>query len=164
MLQVKEDVALYTPTKKAVASKSWNDMGRVYAEIELISLDDMALARRGHLLESEIKKMQVQFMVDSGADYLVINQHIKNQLDLNVIEMRTFSLADGSERELEIAGPVRVVFANRSTNCDAVVLPGDAEPLLGAIPMEAMDVVIHPKTQTLSVNPENPYVAKHYLK
>jgi hypothetical protein len=38
----------------------------------------------------------------------------------------------------------------------ALVL-GD-EPLLGAVPMEMMDVLLHPGTHTLVVNPENPFV------
>jgi hypothetical protein len=31
--------------------------------------------------------------------------------------------------------------------------------LLGAVPMEDMDVVIHPKTQQVIPNPENPNIA-----
>ncbi len=65
---------------------------------------------------------------------------------------------------MDIVGPLRIYFKNRLATCDAVVLPGNAEPLLGAIPMEIMDVVIHHRTQTLSVNPESPFVATHYLK
>ncbi|MEO6038833.1 MAG: clan AA aspartic protease, partial [Saprospiraceae bacterium] len=61
-------------------------------------------------------------------------------------------------------GPVWMFFENRRANVDAVVLPGDAEPLLGAVPMEIMDVIIHPKKQILTVNPDNPIVAKHNLK
>jgi hypothetical protein len=32
------------------------------------------------------------------------------------------------------------------------------EPLLGAVPMEMMDLVLHPSSQTLTVNPASPYV------
>jgi hypothetical protein len=32
------------------------------------------------------------------------------------------------------------------------------EPLLGAVPMEMMDLVLHPATQTLTVNPESPFL------
>jgi len=45
-----------------------------------------------------------------------------------------------------------------------MVLPGDAEVLLGAIPMEDMDVLIHPLRQELIVNPEHPYFAVTKLK
>jgi hypothetical protein len=45
-----------------------------------------------------------------------------------------------------------------------MVLKGDAEPLLGAIPMEEMDVLVHPRRQELIVNPEHPYYAQLSMK
>jgi hypothetical protein len=45
-----------------------------------------------------------------------------------------------------------------------MVLPGDTEPLFGAIPMEDMDLIIHPLKQELLVNPEHPYFAQMSLK
>jgi hypothetical protein len=45
-----------------------------------------------------------------------------------------------------------------------MVLPGDSEPLLGAIPLEDMDVIIHPLRQELIVNPEHPYFAQMKMK
>jgi len=164
MLQVKEDSAIYTPTRKTATSKSWNDMGRVYAEIELIPTRDLILSKEGILETTAIRRAIVRFMVDSGADYLCINEHVKNQLELPVLEERMFELADGTEQRFEIVGPVDIRFGNREATCRAVVLPGDAEPLLGSIPMEDMDVVIHPRSQQLVVNPDNPFTAKHYLK
>ncbi|MBK6930865.1 MAG: clan AA aspartic protease [Saprospirales bacterium] len=160
MLQAKERVPNYKPA----TSKSWIEVGRVYAEIEIIPTRDLILAAEGHLEESKIKKSTFRFVVDSGADYLCINEHIKNQLQLTVLEERVFELADGTEVRFEIAGPVDIRFGNRQATCRAVVLPGDTDPLLGAIPMEDLDVVIHPRSQILTVNPDNPFTAKHYLK
>lgn len=48
-------------------------------------------------------------------------------------------------------------FKNRRCVVDAMVLPGDNEMLLGAIPMEDMDVLIDPARRELVVNPEHPY-------
>jgi hypothetical protein len=45
-----------------------------------------------------------------------------------------------------------------------MVLQGDSEPLLGAIPLEDMDVLIHPLRQELIVNPDHPYFAQMKLK
>jgi hypothetical protein len=53
-------------------------------------------------------------------------------------------------------GPLRVHFADRYCDLSALVL-GD-EPLLGAVPMEMMDLVLHPASQTLTVNPASPFV------
>lgn len=139
-------------------------MGLVYADIELLSADDLALQRRGFLPEDEIKRMRVTALVDSGAYMLVINEHIKRGLDLPLIEEQTVRLADDTERRVEIVGPVEVRFENRSTTVRAVVFPGDAEPLLGAIPIEGMDVIIDPRQRRLIVNPESPDIPMTYVK
>ena len=131
-------------------------MGLVYAEIKLINSDDIALNRRGYLKKEEIREMQVTAMVDSGATMLAINENIKNQLGLVAIYKQSAQLADGTYLDLEVVGPVEVRFENRISTCNAMVLPGDSEILLGAIPMEEMDVLIHPKENRLIVNPEHP--------
>ena len=139
-------------------------MGLVYADIELISGDDLALYRRGFLPEDQIKHMRVSMLVDSGAYMLIINDRIKEQLDLPVLEEQTARLADDTELRVEVVGPVEVRFENRSTTVRALVFPGTVEPLLGVIPMEDMDVVVDPKQQRLIVNPESPYIARKYVK
>jgi clan AA aspartic protease len=139
-------------------------MGFTYADIELISADDLALNRRGFLPENEIRRMRVTALVDSGAHTLVINEHIKQQLDLPVREERTARFANESEVRAQIVGPVEIRFENRRTTVEAILLPGNVEPLLGAIPLEDMDVVVDPKQQRLIVNPENPNIPLVYVK
>ena len=139
-------------------------MGLVYAEIELISTVDIALHTRGFLAEDKIKRMQIRALVDTGAYMLVITDHIRQQLDLPLIQEQVFRLADDSEIRGEVVGPVEIHFENRSTTVRAVVLPGADEPLLGSIPLEDLDVVIDPKEQRLIVNPRSPDIATKYLK
>ncbi len=139
-------------------------MGLVYADIELISTDDLTLHAKGYIKEDEIKRMTVRALVDSGAAMLAINERVKTQLGLRVVDKQFSELADGSSIELEIVSPVDVRFSNRATTVRAMVLPGDTEILLGAIPMEDMDVLIDPKQQRLIVNPAHPYVAQKHLK
>lgn len=73
-------------------------------------------------------------------------------------------MANGSVVEYDVVGPVQVRFANRKAVCNAFVLQGDTEPLLGAIPMEEMDVLLHPQRQELIVNPEHPNYAQLKMK
>ena len=150
--------------KKRIYQTGVNEMGLVYAEIDLISGDDIVLHRRGFIKENEIKQTTVTALVDSGAYMLSINENIKAQLDLPTIENQFVTLADDSLLEVEIVGPVEVRFENRSTTVRAAVSPGDAELLLGAIPMEDMDVLIDPRQRKLVVNPKHPYVATKHLK
>ncbi len=139
-------------------------MGLVYAEIELINAGDLELQRRGYIVESEVKRAKVTALVDSGAYMLCINEHLRQQLDLALQDRQEVELADGSLAQYDIVGPIKVCFENRLTSCNALVFPGEAEILLGAISMEDMDVLIEPRTQKLVVNPANPYMAKKKVK
>ena len=134
-------------------------MGLIYADIRLTNGDDQALVRRKLLDPAKVRSMVVKANVDSGAYMLCINEQIAAQLDLPVLGKQSATLADSTVRELNVAGPVEVRFDNRYTNCNALVLPGESEILLGAIPMEDMDVLIHPREQRLVVNPAHPYIA-----
>ncbi|HET6767143.1 MAG TPA: retropepsin-like aspartic protease [Chitinophagaceae bacterium] len=135
-------------------------MGIVHAEIELINADDLALVRRNKLGKDEVKHMLVSMLVDTGAYIMRINETIQQQMQLPFIEKRKAVLANGSIEEYDVVGPIVVKFKNRTATCNAFVLKGDTEPLLGAIPMEEMDVLIHPLRQELIVNPEHPYFAQ----
>ena len=139
-------------------------MGLVYADITLINGDDLALLRRYKIDEDEVRKMQVTMLVDTGSYNLCINEEIQSQLQFPVVEKRTGETADGRRIECDVVDNVQVRFKNRATTCRAMVLPGNCEPLLGAIPLEDMDVLIHPQTQQLIVNPDHPFYAQMKIK
>lgn len=100
--------------------------------------------------------MTVRMMADSGAIMMAINEDIQMQLGLPVIEKTIVQLADGSRLELEVVGPLKARFGDRSCTLDALVLPGNTEPLFGAIPMEYMDLIVDPAKQTLGPHPSRP--------
>ena len=136
----------------------------IWAEIELINGGDLEMVRRNLMDIDEVKKMKVSMLVDTGAYNLCINEVIQEQLQLPVVEKRKAQLANGSIEEYDVVDNVQVRFKNRATTCRAMVLPGDTEPLFGAIPMEDMDLIIHPLRQELLVNPEHPYFAQMSVK
>jgi len=102
-------------------------------------------------------EMQVRATVDSGALLLCIPQHVALQLQLEELEKREVTLADGKRQLVPYVGPVQVQFANRLCFTGALVL-GD-ETLLGAVPMEDLDVLIDTARQRLIVNPDSPNIA-----
>ncbi len=134
-------------------------MGLVFADIQLINGDDWSDFRRKRIPEAEMRRMTVKMNVDSGAVMMAINENIREQLGLETLEIRRAELADGTIVKLPVVGPVEVRFANRECSVRAVVLPGSTQPLLGAIPMEDMDVLIHPAKNELVVHPDHPYIA-----
>ena len=118
------------------------------------------------LLENTIlkRKLEVKALVDSGSVFMTVPQHVAVQLgfDLDEVSTREAVLADGSRKRVPMIGPLRVHFSDRYCDLSALVL-GD-EPLFGAVPMEMMDLVLHPARQSLTVNPENPYVPAALVK
>jgi clan AA aspartic protease len=140
------------------------EMGLVYADIELINAGDIEMARRHIIGEDEIKRMHINALVDTGSYMLCINETIQEQLQFPVVEKRKAQLANSSVLECDVVSMVELKFKNRRTICNAMVLPGDSEPLLGAIPLEDMDVLIHPLRQELIVNPEHPFYAQMKIK
>jgi len=139
-------------------------MGLVYADIELINSFDLEMARRHMIGEEEVKRMHINMLVDTGSYMLAINETIQEQLQFPVVEKKKAQLAKGHVVECDVVAPVEVRFKNRRSVCSAMILPGDSEPLLGAIPLEEMDVLIHPLRQELIVNPDHPFFAQLKMK
>ena len=139
-------------------------MGLTYADVELINAGDIEMARRYIISDDEIKRIHVNILVDTGSYNLCINETIQSQLNLPFLEKRKGQLAHGSIHEYDLVGPIVLKFKNRQTVCNALVLSGDNEPLLGAIPLEDMDVLIHPLRQELIVNPDHRYCAQMKIK
>lgn len=126
-------------------------MGLVYSEITLTNP-----------VNTSLQPLQVKCLADTCSTYLVLPQHIATQLQLKPIETREATTADGSSHTVPYAGPVRVTFDGRNCFVGALIM-GD-EVLLGAVPMEDMDLVVHPKLLKLSVNPESPNIARGHVK
>ena len=104
------------------------------------------------------RKVGARALVDSGSVFMTLPAHLAIQLgyDIEEFSTREVILADGLRKKVPMIGPLRVYFGDRHCDLSALVL-GD-EPLFGAVPMEMMDLILHPAKQSLTVNPESPYV------
>ncbi|MCX5937148.1 MAG: clan AA aspartic protease [Cyanobium sp. LacPavin_0920_WC12_MAG_62_9] len=113
-------------------------------------------------LSQELAPLEVSALADTGAVHLCIPEHVALQLQLQELEKREVVLADGHRRTVPYMGPVEVRFRNRRCFTGAMVLGN--EVLLGAIPMEDMDLVLQPQLQSIDVNPESPNIAVSLAK
>jgi clan AA aspartic protease len=118
-------------------------MGLTYATLKLTNLFNK-------------QSVEIQALVDTGATFMCVTEEIAHQLGFDITEVgRQFVwTAGGRQINVPKIAPVEITFENRSYVTEAVVL-GD-EPLMGALPMEAMDLVVEPVTERLSVNPAHP--------
>jgi clan AA aspartic protease len=109
-----------------------------------------------------IEPVEVEALADSGSVHLCIPEHVRLQLKLESLHEKEVTLADGSNRLVPYVGPLEIRFKNRVGFAGALVM-GD-HVLLGAIPMEDMDLVILPKDRRLDVNPASPNIATTIAK
>lgn len=107
-------------------------------------------------MDRSLAPVTVRALVDTGGLHLCIPEHVALQLGLQELEKREVVLADGGRKLVSYVGPIEIAFQKRHCFVGAMVL-GD-EALLGAIPMEDMDLIVHPATRTVQANPENPNI------
>ncbi len=126
-------------------------MGLIYTEIELINARD-----------SSLRPIKQNALVDSGAITLCIPEHVAVQLKLTELEKREVTTADGKSSLVPYVGPVQIHFENRNCFTGALVM-GDSV-LLGAVPMEDMDLIVNPRLQQVTVNPQSPNIPTAVVK
>ena len=118
-------------------------MGLVFADIELRN------ARR-----ESVPAIQVRALADTGSLMLCIPLAIAVRLGLDTSTYRDITVADGSRLNVPYVGPIRVAFGDRY--CFVGALAFGEEVLLGAVPMEDMDLIVDPKRRRVTVDPANP--------
>ena len=127
-------------------------MSVVSTEITLKNEIDSAFAKRGYIKTDEIRQMTVQAIVDTGAWTIVINDDICQKLGLDDKGFGEANLADGQKAYFPMAGPLEIWWKDRNLVCNALVMPDAPDVLLGAIPLEHMDLTINPKRELVGVH------------
>jgi clan AA aspartic protease len=106
---------------------------------------------------ASLQAIETDALVDTGSLFLCLPEEIRLQLKLEATSEKEVTTADGKRRLCPYVGPVRVQFGNRECYVGAVVL-GD-EVLLGAVPMEDMDLVAISSARKVVPNPLHPNFA-----
>jgi clan AA aspartic protease len=124
-------------------------MGTFKEEITLENIIDRGFAERGYIKEEEIRTLKVDAMPDTGAWTLVINEEVRQKLGLAIEETSESTLANGKTDTYDITEGLKIRWKNRSTVLPALVVPDAKDILLGALPLEAMDLMVDPVHQRL---------------
>jgi clan AA aspartic protease len=119
-------------------------MGEVRTEITLVNIRDQNVADMGYMPQDQVRRLTVNAVVDTGAWTLIINEETREKLGLRVEEPNETTLAGGVKVSSGLTEYVEVRWKDRKTPCEALVLPGEEDVLLGALPLEGMDLMVHP--------------------
>lgn len=104
----------------------------------------------------DLQPVEIDAHVDTGALHLCIPKHVALQLQLDEFDTREVTVADGSRHVVPYMGPVATTCGSRRCLGGAMVLGN--EVLLGATPVEDMDLVVRPSTREVVPNPLNPNI------
>ena len=124
-------------------------MGFLFADITLKNLRDKIKAEEGLINKPEVRQKTVQAMVDTGARTLVINETLRQELGLELTEQRRATLANNGSVVCYYSEPVEIHWKNRFCTVQALVLQETSDVLLGAIPLEDMDLIVDPARNEL---------------
>jgi clan AA aspartic protease len=103
-------------------------------------------------------ELEIDAVADTGSLHLCIPQHVCDELQLEKLTDKEVLLADGTRKIAAYVGPLEIRFKNRAGFGGAIVM--GEHVLLGAIPMEDLDLVVIPKTRELDVNPRSPDIGR----
>lgn len=126
-------------------------MGHIFAKITLSNPRNPSLT-----------PIVANALADTGALMLCIPEHIAIQLDLEMESTREVTVVDGRSMNVPYVGPIKVGFQNRFCYVGALVLGDDV--LLGAVPIEDMDLVLSPSRREITVDPSSPNIAHARVK
>ncbi|MDR2521458.1 MAG: aspartyl protease family protein [Spirochaetaceae bacterium] len=120
-------------------------MGSVFEKITLINATDVGDVRRGFMKAEEVRAVSVEALVDTGAATIVISEKLRCELGLDVIDTVEVDVPGGKKETCGITDGVIIRWQKRSALFNAWVLPEQKNVLLGALPLESMDLVVHPR-------------------
>ncbi|MDR3341534.1 MAG: aspartyl protease family protein [Treponema sp.] len=123
-------------------------MGEVVEKITLVNVGDAINLRRGIIKEVDVRQLTVDAIVDTGAGPLVITEAVRQKLGLDIEKDTSVNLAGGVKQKCTRGEVVRIVWKDRFSHSNPVVLPA-GETLLGVIPLEDMDLRVNPVDRCL---------------
>ena len=130
-------------------------MGRTTEKVLIKNFADIILADKGYINPSEIRSVEIDAIVDTGAAYLCLPPKVIQDLGLPYAFSKQVSTGNG-RLELKIFRGAEIIIRDRSIEMQVMENKDDNIPaLIGYLVLEEMDLVIHPKTQEITGNPIN---------
>ncbi len=130
-------------------------MGKVIVTATIENYGDLELSDRGLIPADQVRRIEVDnALVDTGATGLMLPKRMIAQLGLRHFKTRS-AKGIGGTVDLPMYSVARLTIMGRECAMDVGEISDDLPPLIGQIPLEALDFVVDPKNQRLIPNPEH---------
>lgn len=125
-------------------------------KVKLSNCTDVENVRRGIIPPEEVREVEIEALVDTGATMLVLPGPVVERLGVPVLRYNDVRYANGYGARVARVGNILFEVLGRNMTCDALVEPDGHLALIGLIQLEGLDLIVDPKSQELRVNPESP--------
>ncbi len=119
-------------------------MGKVIERVKITNLLDPT------------KAIEIEAVIDTGATMTELPQNIVDELGLRKIREARVRYANNSTESKSVYGGVTVEIKGRIGTFDVLAEVEGAQPLIGQVVLEILDLVVDPRTRTLIPNPMSP--------
>lgn len=134
--------------------KGAEQMGKTKVVAKIENHFDVMLARKGMKKQEEIRSIEIEALIDTGATTVCLPGRMIEELGLEEVGKRKVNMATG-KNEITVYGPVQLTIQGRECRVDVFELSGDVQPLIGYVPLEWLDLLVDPKNGRLVPNPEH---------
>jgi predicted aspartyl protease len=133
--------------------KQDENMGKILQKARLQNSGDLSVARSGKLPLRKVRSPDVEFRVDTGAAMLCLPPEEIKTLGLRKLHERGVVTAHGVVKR-SVYEPVLIQIMDREADLNVMELPSGTPPLLGYLPLEALDLYPNPNERKLEGNPK----------
>jgi predicted aspartyl protease len=131
-----------------------NKMGKVVQKARLQNIADVIYYEKGDINKDQINELDVKFLVDTGAAMICLPPDLIKRLNLFPLCERNARTATGIVKRM-IYSAVRLNVLGRVGDFNVMSLSEGVQPLLGYIPLKALDLVVNIPNERLEGNPEH---------
>jgi len=132
------------------------EIGRVMVKAKLTNYDDVVRSQAGVIAPDQIRSLEIDALVNTGATMLVLPHDVAQQLGLSIVRKVRVTYADGRDEKCGIARGIIVEVQGREAEVEALVQAAGTQALIGQVPLEVMDWTVDLKSRTLNPRPESP--------
>jgi predicted aspartyl protease len=129
-------------------------MGRIIEKVKVSSFEDVLEVNKGKLNEAEIRTVETEAIVDTGAAYLCLPPRMIEQLGLPYSHTRHVRTVNSIVQRRVFMGAT-ITIQGRMEQMSVMENDQSTPPLIGYLVLEALDFVADPKSQSLMPNPEH---------
>ena len=113
---------------------------------------DIGAVKEGYISEDKIRRMEVEFLVDTGAAMVCLPISSILAMGLKPLHSRNVITATGRV-ERTIYSPVMLKIFDREANLEVMEVPDGVSPLLGYLALKNLDLYPNLTKQILEGNP-----------